>query len=115
MMASPQPRSPVMERTIYLQHYRVCLTSDGAPREISRDGAAITYEALDERTREQVDLKLIPLKSIDSGVREKLDEQARAAQMLRHVNIAKVYDFGREAEVLVGISDPFTVKRLPAW
>src|SRR5438552_6107601 len=115
MMASPQPRSPVMERTIYLQHYRVCLTSDGAPREISRDGAAITYEALDERTREQVDLKLIPLKSIDSGVREKLDEQARAAQMLRHVNIAKVYDFGREGGDFVCISEHLPGETLAAW
>ena len=85
-----------MERTIYLQHYRVSLTSDGSPREISRDGAAMTYEALDERSREPVDLKLIPLESIDSGVREKLDEQGRAAQMLRHVNVAKVFDFGSE-------------------
>ena len=50
-----------MERTIFLQHYRVCLTSNGAPREISRDGAAITYEAVDERSREPVDLNLIPL------------------------------------------------------
>src|SRR5438552_792820 len=115
MMASPQPRSPVMERTIYLQHYRVCLTSDGAPREISRDGAAITYEALDERTREQVHLKLIPLESIDPGVREKLDEQARAAQMLRHVNIAKVYDFGREGGDFVCVSEHLPGETLAAW
>src|SRR5438034_11201781 len=52
-----------MERTIYLQHYRVCLRSDGTPRELSRDGAAITYEAVDERSREPVDLKLIPLQT----------------------------------------------------
>ena len=93
-----------MERTIYLQHYRVCLTTDRAPREISRDGAAITYEAVDERTREPVDLTLIPLESIDPGDRDKLDEQARAAQMLRHVNVAKVYDFGREGGDFVCIS-----------
>ncbi len=54
-----------MERTIFLQHYRICLRSDGTPRELSRDGAAITYEAVDERSREPVDLKLIPLQNID--------------------------------------------------
>jgi len=72
-----------MERTIFLQHYRVCLKSDGTPREINRDGAAITYEAADERTREAVDLKLIPLESLEPGVREQLEEQARLAQSLR--------------------------------
>jgi Protein kinase domain len=104
-----------MERTIFLQHYRVRLRSDGAPREISREGAAITYEAVDERTREPVDLKLIPLESIDSGVREKLDEQARAAQMLRHVNIAKVYDFGREGGDFVSVSEHLPGETLAAW
>src|ERR1700758_308224 len=104
-----------MERTIYLQHYRVCLTTDGNPREISRDGAAITYEAVDERTREPVDLKLIPLESIDSGDREKLDEQARTAQLLRHVNVAKFYDFGREGGDFVCVSEHLAGETLAAW
>src|SRR6516225_105774 len=104
-----------MERTIYLQHYRVCLGAGCAPREISRDGAAITYEAMDERTRDPVDLKLIPLESIDSGAREKLDEQARAAQMLRHVNVAKVYDFGREGGDFVCVSEHLPGETLAAW
>src|SRR5215469_654050 len=104
-----------MERTIFLQHYRVCLRTDGTPREISRDGAAITYEAVDERTRDPVDLKLIPLQGIESGVREKLDEQARAAQMLRHVNIAKVYDFGREGGDFVCVSEHLPGETLAAW
>ena len=104
-----------MERTIYLQHYRVCLKTDGAPREISRDGAAITYEAVDERTREQVDLTLIPLESIASGLRDKLDEQGRAAQMLHHVNVAKVYDFGREGGDFVCVSEHLPGETLAAW
>jgi len=104
-----------MERTIFLQHYRVCLRTDGTPREISRDGAAITYEAVDERTRDPVDLKFIPLEGIESGVREKLEEQARAAQMLRHVNIAKVYDFGREGGDFVCVSEHLPGETLAAW
>src|SRR5205809_3553708 len=116
MMTWPPPTVPwVMERTIYLQHYRVCLTSDGAPREINKEGAAITYEAVDERSREPVDLKLIPLESIDPGAREKLEEQARAAQMLRHVNIAKVFDFGREGGNFVCISEHLPGETLAAW
>jgi hypothetical protein len=104
-----------MERTIFLQHYRVCLRSDGTPRELSRDGAAITYEAVDERSREPVDLKLIPLQNIDPDVPGQLEEQARAAQNLRHVNIAKVFDFGREGGDLVCISEHLPGETLAAW
>jgi hypothetical protein len=104
-----------MERTIFLQHYRVCLRSDGTPRELSRDGAAITYEAVDERSREPVDLKLIPLENIDPGLPGQLEEKARAAQNLRHVNVAKVFDFGREGGDLVCISEHLPGETLAAW
>ena len=116
MIVSPRPRgTPVMERTIFLQHYRVRLRSDGTPRELSRDDAAITYEAVDERSGDPVDLKLIPVETIDSGVREQLDERARAAQMLRHVNIAKVFDFGREGGDFVCVSEHLPGETLAAW
>src|SRR6266496_2153002 len=116
MIVSPRPRgTPVMERTIFLQHYRVRLRSNGTPRELSRDDAAITYEAVDERSGDPVDLKLIPVETIDSGVREQLDEQARAAQMLRHVNIAKVFDFGREGGDFVCVSEHLPGETLAAW
>ncbi len=104
-----------MERTIFLQHYRICLKSDGTPRELSRDGAAITYEAVDERSREPVDLKLIPLQNIDPDIPGQLEAQAHAAQNLRHVNIAKVIDFGRESGDLVCISEHLPGETLAAW
>lgn len=110
-----EKRHTVMERTIFLQHYRICLRSDGTPRELSRDGAAITYEAVDERSREPVDLKLIPLQNIDPAVPGQLETQARAAQNLRHVNIAKVFDFGREGGDLVCISEHLPGETLAAW
>ncbi len=104
-----------MERTIFLQHYRICLRSDGTPRELSRYGAAITYEAVDERSREPVDLKLIPLQNIDPDIPGQLEAQARAAQNLRHVNIAKVIDFGRDGGDLVCISEHLPGETLAAW
>ena len=115
MILAPQIRDTVMERTIFLQHYRVCLRSDGSPRELSRDGAAITYEAVDERTREPVDLRLIPFESVDADLRGQLNEQARAAQQLRHVNVAKVFDFGHEGGDLVCISEHLPGETLGAW
>jgi serine/threonine protein kinase len=104
-----------MERTIFLQHYRVCLGSDSTPNELGRDGAAIAYEAVDERSREPVALTLVPVESIDPAVRGQFEEQARAVERLRHVNIAKVFDFGREGGNYVYVSERLPGETLGAW
>jgi serine/threonine protein kinase len=104
-----------MERTIFLQHYRVCVDSRGAPNELGRDGAVTAYEAVDERSGESVALTLVPVESIDPAFREQFEEQARALERLRHVNIAKVFDFGREGEDYVYISERLPGETLAAW
>src|SRR5215470_3722461 len=104
-----------MGRTIFLQHYRVCLGSDGEPNELGRDGTVIAYEAVDERSGEQVVLTLVPTDSVDPTHREQFEEQARAVERLRHVNIAKVFDFGREGGNYVYISERLPGETLAAW
>jgi serine/threonine protein kinase len=104
-----------MERTIFLQHYRVSVSSDGAPNELGRDGAVVAYDAMDVRSNEPVALTLVPVGSIDPSVREHFEEQARAVQRLRHVNIAKVFDFGREGENYVYVSERVPGETLAAW
>jgi hypothetical protein len=104
-----------MERTTFLEHYRVCHGYDGTPNELGRDGGAVAYEAVDERSSEPVVLTLVPVESIDPTVREQFEEQARAVQRLRHVNIAKVFDFGREGEDYVYVSERLPGETLAAW
>ena len=104
-----------MERTTFLEHYRVCLGTDGAPNELGRDGAVIAYEAVDERSGEPVGLTLVPIAGIEPSLQEQFEEQARAVQRLRHVNIAKVFDFGREGEDYVYISERLPGETLAAW
>src|SRR5437868_8885080 len=104
-----------MERTTFLEHYRVHLGSDGTPNELGRDGAVIAYEAVDERSGEPVALTLVPVESIDPALREQFEEQGRAVQRLRHVNIAKVFDFGREGENYVYVSERLPGETLAAW
>jgi hypothetical protein len=104
-----------MERKTLLEHYRVCLGSDGTPNELGRDGGVIVYEAVDERSPEPVALTLVPVESIDPALRERFEEQARAVQRLRHVNIAKVFDFGREGENYVYVSERPLGETLAAW
>jgi len=104
-----------MERKILLEHYRVSLGSNGTPNELGRDGDAIVYEGVDERSREPIALTLVPVESIDPALRERFEEQARAVQRLRHVNIAKVFDFGREGENYVYVSERPLGETLAAW
>ena len=104
-----------MERTTFLEHYRVCLGTDGAPNELGRDGSVIAYEGVDERSGEPVALTLVPIASIDPSLREQFEEQARSIQRLRHVNIAKVFDFGREGEDYVYVSERLPGETLAAW
>src|SRR5436305_4142498 len=104
-----------MARTTFLEHYRVCVGYDGTRNELGRDGGAVAYEAVDERSSEPVVLTLVPVGGIDPAVREQFEEQARALQRLRHVNIAKVFDFGREGEDYVYASERLPGETLAAW
>ncbi len=104
-----------MERTTFLGHYRIRAKDDGAPRELGRAGAAITYKAVDERSGEPVALKLIPIANIDPEAQEQLKEQARAAQQLHHINIAKVLDFGKEAGQFVYVSEYLEGETVDSW
>jgi serine/threonine protein kinase len=104
-----------MERTTFLGHYRISVNHDGTPREVSRAGPAITYKAKDSRSGEPVSLKLIPITSIEPETLEQLEEQARAAQHLHHINIAKVLDGGKEAEHFVYVSEYLEGETLDLW
>jgi serine/threonine protein kinase len=104
-----------MERTTFLEHYRTSLSSEGAPRELNRTGAAITYKAIDERSGDAVALTLIPIASIDPATREQFEAQARAAQKVRHINIAKVFDFGHEEDHFVYVSELLQGEPLASW
>src|SRR5882724_13435608 len=104
-----------MERTTFLGHYRISVDDGGARRELGRAGPAITYEAIDERFGETVALKLIPVSSIDSAAREQFEEQANAAARIKHVNIAKVFDFGNEGDHFVYISELLRGEPLALW
>jgi len=70
---------------------------------------------VDERSSEPVVLTLVPVEGIDPAVREQFEEQAHAVQRLRHVNIVKVFDFGREGEDYVYVSERLPGETLAEW
>jgi len=104
-----------MERTTFLEHYRICLKADGAPQELSRTGAVITYKAVDERSGETVALRLIPCAIISPAAREHLEEQARAAQKLDHINIAKIITVGIEDEHVALVLEYLSGETTKSW
>jgi hypothetical protein len=104
-----------MNRTTFLKNYLVRLSYDGSPFEPDRNGPAISYEAADQRTSEPVSVTLIPTESIDSAEREQFEENVSVAQHLRHANIAKVLDFGREDDDYVYVSERLAGETLASW
>ena len=104
-----------MERTTFLKNYRIRLQYDGTPYEPASAGPATSYEAVDERTGEPVSVTLIPAASIDPAEREGFEEHVSSAQKLRHVNIAKVLDFGREGDDYVYVSERLAGETLASW
>ncbi|PYL19176.1 MAG: hypothetical protein DMF41_10375 [Verrucomicrobia bacterium] len=104
-----------MERTTFLEDYRIRTHRDGTPIELRRSGTAVTYEAADERAGETVALTTIPIESVDPAAQQQFEEHARALQRLRHINIVKLLDFGREGENFVCVSDYLQGTTLAAW
>ena len=104
-----------MKRTTFLKNYRIRLQHDGTPYAPDIAGPATSYEAVDERTGEPVDVTLIRAESIDPTEREGFEEHVSAAQKLRHVNIAKVLDFGREGDDYVYVSERLAGETLASW
>lgn len=104
-----------MERTTFLKNYRIRLQYDGTPYDPASAGPTASYEAVDERTGEPVSVTLIPVESIDPAERQQFEEDALAAQKLRHVNIAKVLDFGRESDDYVYVSERLAGETLASW
>ena len=109
------PTKSVMERTTFLKNYRIRLQYDGTPYEPDRNGPASSYEGVDERTAEPVSVTLIPVESIYPAEREAFEEHVSAAQKLRHVNIAKALDFGREGDDYVYVSERLAGETLASW
>jgi len=99
----------------FSNHYCVCIRDDGTPREISRLGSVVTYKAIDYRSGQPVALQVIPLTSIEESVRERFQEQARLAQKLDHVNVAKVFAVGLEDEHIVFVTEYLQGETADAW
>jgi serine/threonine protein kinase/tetratricopeptide (TPR) repeat protein len=69
-----------------ISHYRVVVKLGG--------GMSIVYKARDIRLNRDVVLKFLPMEMIrNPRAKRRFEQEARAASLLKHVNICTVYDF----------------------
>src|SRR6266446_2035972 len=102
-----------MEQTTFFEHYRVC--EDESGHEVSRTGAAINYKAIDTRSKEPVQLQLIPVATVEPTKLEQLKERAETAEKLDHVNIAKTLAVGVEHDYLALVSEHLEGETTDSW
>src|SRR5713226_3615052 len=102
-----------MEQTTFFEHYRVC--EDESAHEVSRTGAAINYKAIDTRSKEPVQLQLIPVATVEPTKLQQLKERAETAEKLDHVNIAKTFAVGVEHDYLALVSEHFEGETADSW
>ena len=68
---------------------------------IASGGAAIVWRAFDENLSRTVAIKLLhPHHANDATVVERFEREARAAAQLNHPNAVRIYDTGREADLV---------------
>ena len=104
-----------MERTAFFEHYRICNQYDGAGTEITRTGPVIVYKASDLRSGAPVALTLIPIASVDPAARDRFEEQARAAERLDHINIAKIVALGMVDDQFAFVSEHPQGETVDSW
>jgi serine/threonine protein kinase len=104
-----------MEHTTFFEHYRVCTSDDESAQEVSRTGAAINYKAIDTRSKEPVQLQLIPVATVEPTKLQQLKERAETAEKLDHVNIAKTFAVGVEHDYLALVSEHFEGETADSW
>src|SRR6266404_1435709 len=104
-----------MEHTTFFKHYRVCTSEDDSADEVSRTGAAINYKAIDTRSKEPVQLQLIPVTTVEPTKLQQLKERAETAEKLDHVNIAKTFAVGVEHDYLALVSEHLEGETTDSW
>jgi serine/threonine protein kinase len=86
--------------TDQLGAYTIEHHADGSAWELGRGAMGVTYRAIDKALDRPVALKIINLdgRSHSAEARERFMREARTAAVLRHPNVATVYQFGVREE-----------------
>ncbi|MEO8043853.1 MAG: protein kinase [Spartobacteria bacterium] len=104
-----------MDNRIFLERYRLSRGRNGLPVELYRSPAARTYRAQEIETGREVALTLVSPAPNDGALLERLETEAHAAENINQVNIPRLYDFGRENDELVYVTEYCEGHTAAAW
>ena len=104
-----------MDNRIFLERYRLSRGRNGLPVELYRSPAARTYRAQEIETGREVALTLISPAPNDPLLLERLEAEASAAEQINQVNIPRLYNFGRENDELIYVTEYCEGHTAAAW
>lgn len=101
--------------TTYLERYQLCTGENGTPVTLQRGPGGVTYKAADLQTGREVAVKLLPSYSFAPAQLQQLEVEAKAAQLVEHPNVARLYDFGLAGGDVVFVTEVLDGSTLDAW
>jgi hypothetical protein len=104
-----------MERKTYLGRYQVSLDERGEPIGLDRTASAASFKAEDSTTGEPVVVQVVRPGPLEQIPTEQVQADARAAQQLDHINIAKLRDFGFDGTDIVYVREFLEGSTLDLW
>ena len=104
-----------MERKTYLGRYQVSIGERSEPITLERTASSVTLKAEDTTSGEPVAVQIVRPGPLEQVPRDKVEADARAAQKLDHVNIARMRDFGFDGNDIVYVREFLEGSTLDAW
>lgn len=104
-----------MERKTYLGRYKVSFDERGEPMALGRTASSVTLKAEDTASGDPVAIQIVRPGPLEQIPHDRVEADARAAQQLDHVNIAKVRDFGFEDTDIIYVREFLEGSTLDAW
>jgi len=105
----------LMENRIFLNRYRLSVGRSGSPVEMHRAPAARTFRGHEIDTGREIALTIVSPAPSETLLLEKLETEAIALEEVNHINIPRLYDFGREKEELIYVSEYWEGHTASAW
>src|SRR3954467_15072855 len=94
-----------MESRTYLGRYRLCVDRFGIPLVIRQNAHEDTLKAIDLESNGTVAVQIEPAAEFGDAEREQLENEARAARQIDHVNVPRLRDFGFDDDQLIYVTD----------
>ena len=104
-----------MERKTYLGRYQITLDPRGEPMVLDRSASSVTLRAHDTTANEPVVIEVVRPGPLQQVPLDQVEADARAAQKLDHLNIARLRDFGFEEGDIVYVREALEGSTLDAW